>query len=143
MKTFQLPIRFEAILYTKSENSIKYLIIKRVPDDGGFWQPITGTHESNESLQDCMIREIGEEVGYESSLIKEFTDKIYEFTWMKKEKLIYEYVFGVELKEQKDPTLSPAEHDDFKWVSYDEAMSILKMEDNKKALTILNEILTK
>lgn len=143
MKTFQLPIRFEAILYIKVENHIKYLIIKRVPDDGGFWQPITGTHESNESLQECMIREINEEVGYDSSLIKEFTDKIYEFNWMKKEKLIYEYVFGVELKELKDPILAPTEHDDFKWVSYEEAISTLKMEDNKKALSILNELLIK
>jgi lipoyl(octanoyl) transferase len=141
MKQFQLPIRFEAILYVKSEVKIKYLIIRRVPEDGGFWQPITGTHESNESLESCMVREIKEEAGYDLDLIERITDKIYEFTWLKKGVIIYEYVFGVELKKQKDPILSPFEHDKFSWLPYEEAVQKLKMEENKRALTILNQIL--
>jgi len=138
MKTFSLPIRIETIIYTKVDGKIFYLLIKRTLEDGGFWQPVTGTHEAHESIEECMFREIQEEVGYQKDIISHITDKIYEFTWMKKDKLIYEFVFGAELSSKIDPILSPSEHDDFKWVEFNEAINILKMEDNKKALEKLN-----
>lgn len=138
MKKFVLPVRVEVFIYTKVESKILYLLIKRIPEDGGFWQPVTGTQESDESVESCIFREVKEEVGYKKEMISGITEKIYEFTWMKKNKLICEFVFGIELKIKIDPVLSQAEHEDFKWVEFNEAMKTLKMKDNRNALKILN-----
>jgi len=109
-----------------------FLLVKRVPDDGGFWQPITGTLESNESLAECMRRELAEEVGVHEEDIKQVSDMFYSFTWLKGETTIAEYVFGVELATKKEALLSE-EHDEYRWCSYDEALELLSKDNNKKA----------
>ena len=40
-----------------------FLLLKRTPQDGGFWQPLTGTVEDGEKLSDCLKRELNEETG--------------------------------------------------------------------------------
>ncbi|MEI6790594.1 MAG: NUDIX pyrophosphatase [Myxococcaceae bacterium] len=132
MDIFKLPIRFEAIPFYKEGDVFSFLLVKRVPDDGGFWQPITGTLESNESLAECMRRELAEEVGVHEEDIKQVSDMFYSFTWLKGETTIAEYVFGVELATKKEALLSE-EHDEYRWCSYDEALELLSKDNNKKA----------
>ena len=132
MDIFKLPIRFEAIPFCKEGNSFSFLLVKRVPDDGGFWQPITGTLESNESLAECMYRELVEEIGVTKEDIKQVSDMFYSFMWLKGETAITEYVFGVELATKKEALLSE-EHDEYRWCSYDEALELLSKDNNKKA----------
>lgn len=132
MDIFKLPIRFEAIPFYKEGNSFSFLLVKRVPDDGGFWQPVTGTLESNESLTECMHRELVEEVGVHKEDIKQVSDMFYSFTWLKGETTITEYVFGVELTTKKEALLSE-EHDEYRWCSYGEVLELLSKDNNKKA----------
>lgn len=133
MNIFKLPIKFEGILFCKKDGEFKFLLVKRIPEDGGFWQPITGTLESNESLTECIYREIEEEININKNQITSITDMFYQFTWMKnKDTQISEYVFGVELPDTIDIKLGN-EHDDYRWCSYDEAQEILEKDNNKKA----------
>jgi dihydroneopterin triphosphate diphosphatase len=132
MQNIKLPIRFEAIPFVKKGSTFKFLLVKRVPRDGGFWQPITGTLEANESLFECLYREMEEEVLIVNTEIKNVTDMFYTFTWQKGNTVITEYVFGVELLTERKVKLSD-EHEDQKWCSFDQAIKLLEKENNKNA----------
>ena len=46
----------EAIVFCRYQDSFRYLILKRRPEDGGFWQPVTGGVEEGESvLEACLL----------------------------------------------------------------------------------------
>ncbi len=137
MKTFPLPIRVEVIVSRVRDDDRQYLLVKRVPEDGGFWQPITGTLESNDTILDCIYREVGEEVGIEKDRVLSVMDAFFEFTWVKAGTTITEYVFGMEVPADVEVTLSD-EHDAFQWCTYDEALALLEKENNKNALMALH-----
>lgn len=127
-----LPIKVEGILYAKRGNDVHFLLIKRVPEDGGFWQPLTGTLEDGEKLNDCLKRELLEEIGVNEP--KYITEEVYRFDWKNKSnQTIIEIVFGVEVTYKQKITLSD-EHDDCRWCSYAEAIATLEKENNKKSL---------
>ncbi|MDD2274577.1 MAG: NUDIX domain-containing protein [Candidatus Pacebacteria bacterium] len=126
----ELPIKVELFVCDRTEKEPKILLLKRSVEDGGFWQPITGTLEFEESLKDCAIRELKEETGIEN--IKSISPEIYRFNWEKNGQTIIELVYIVDT-EEKSVILS-TEHSSFRWVSIEEAKDLLEKENNKKAL---------
>jgi lipoyl(octanoyl) transferase len=42
----------------------RVLLLRRTPDRGGFWQPVTGRIEPGETPEAAAVRELGEETGY-------------------------------------------------------------------------------
>jgi dATP pyrophosphohydrolase len=70
-----LPIEVEAIIFRRRENVTEYLLLKRLPDRNGFWQPITGGVEEGETRIEALHREIKEETGMEN-LIRVIEDHI-------------------------------------------------------------------
>lgn len=132
----ELPIKIEGILFAKDVNTYKYLILKRTEEDGGFWQPLTGTLNDDESVLDCLSREMEEEIGVKKpkNIIKDVTTFDYVDKYNRR---VLEFVYGVELSFEEKITLNPEEHDEYKWVSLDEALKTLKHESNKEAFRIL------
>jgi len=53
----RLPIQVEAIIFRRNGNTIEYLLLKRLPDRNGFWQPVTGGLEEGETLVEALRRE--------------------------------------------------------------------------------------
>lgn len=135
MKKFDLPIKVEVLIYKKNEDGPgQFLAVKRSLEDGGFWQPITGTLESSESLGSCILREMYEETSIGSGQVVSISDCLHSFSWDKKGTgKIYEYVFVVEVKNDSIITLSK-EHTEYKWCSKEEAIERFPMEENKIAL---------
>ena len=136
----ELPIKVQGVMYSKNNDKIEYLIIKRSEKDGGFWQGVTGTLEEGEKLKECLIREIKEELGIVNiNKISEIEEII---QWAKKTGfMITEYVFSVELDRNINITLSE-EHDDYKWCDFNEAYQWLGKDNNKNTLKMINEKLT-
>lgn len=133
-----LPIKVEAILFSKKDGGYKFLLLKRCPEDGGFWQPLTGTLEDGEKLMDCLKREILEEIGLEK--IKNVTDEIFRFDWKnKKGQAIVELVYGVELNPDDQIKLSN-EHTDYQWCDFDQALNIMEKENNKNSFKEFSKI---
>jgi len=126
----ELPIKIELFVYNKTKKDLKILLLKRSLEDGGFWQPITGTLEFEESIKDCAIRELREETSIKD--IKDFSPEIYRFNWKKNDFTVVELVYAVDTSEN-DVILS-SEHTSFRWVSTEEAKILLKKKNNKKAL---------
>ena len=141
MNSFQLPIKFEAIVYTENQSeSIKVLALKRSPHEGGFWQPVTGTLESGESLKECLYRELGEEISLRASDVALISDCFYSFTW-EREAIVYsEYVFAVKLTHTPEIILSD-EHEAYQWVDIENIQEIFEKQNNKKAVLKFKEIL--
>lgn len=81
MKTIELPIKLEDILFARKGGEIKYLVLHRRPEGGNFWQPLTGTLESNESIIECLFHKIEEELGLSKTDIIKPTDEVYRFEW--------------------------------------------------------------
>jgi len=114
------------------------LILKRTPEKGGFWQPITGCLEEGESRIEALRREIREETGIESPIrIVEHVHH-YEFS---DPHLVKQFVFGVEVSPNEKIVIGK-EHCEFKWCSFQEALRLMKWKENKEALRKLNELLT-
>jgi 8-oxo-dGTP pyrophosphatase MutT (NUDIX family) len=135
----ELPIKVELIVFVRQPNALSFLLLKRTPEDGGFWQPITGTLEIDESIRQCISRELQEETGIGKVL--NMSEEIHRFSWQKKDYTVVEMVYGVEVSHQKI-TLSPEEHSEYRWCSFDEAIMLLEKENNKNAfLSFKNKFL--
>ena len=64
MKYSELPIKVQGIVYRQRRGGdVEILLLKRSEEDGGFWQMLTGTMEMNESVEECLVRELWEETG--------------------------------------------------------------------------------
>ncbi len=128
----ELPIKVEGVLFSKVDGRFQFLLIKRSIEDGGFWQPLTGTLEDGEKVLDCLRRELIEEIGTENP--KEISEDFFRFDWKNKRgETIVELVYGVELEPNSKVVLSH-EHTDYKWCEYEEAIQLLGRENNKKSL---------
>jgi 8-oxo-dGTP pyrophosphatase MutT (NUDIX family) len=133
----ELPIKVQGIVFKRTNNAIQYLLLKRIKEDGGFWQPMTGTLNDGESLENCLIRELDEETG-----IKEYAriiKNVGKFEWIKPKKgTMIEYVFGIEVDKNIEVKISD-EHDDFEWCAIDEALKKLEKRNNRNAFMTLDK----
>ena len=123
-------------------------MLKRVDNRGGFWQGVTGAPENNETNYEAAKRELYEETGYKSvNLIK--TDISYIIPMEDRWKDIYpegteeipEYLFIAKINHSNPPQIDPIEHTEWNWCNFDEALSLLRWEDNKKALKYVKNYL--
>lgn len=143
----RLPHQVECWVFKKTVSGYLFLLLKRVSKKGGFWQPITGGIESTDknNLDSC-YRELVEEANIsKSDVIRAIEDFYYfEFEFEDKDdknKISKEYCFGFEVAPDFEIDLSNnlhSEHEEFKWLKFDDALKMLKWKDNKDALRVLN-----
>ena len=144
----RIPIQVLIYPVRKNDEKWEYLMLKRVNNRGGFWQGVTGAPENDETLSEGAIRELYEETSYSPlNLIK--TDISYiipmEDRWIEiypeGTKEIPEYLYIAKIDDPSPPKIDPIEHNDWKWCSYEEAMNLLSLEDNKRALEYVQKFL--
>lgn len=138
------PFQVLVIPYKIINKKILYGIFLR--SDMKVWQAISGGGEDNETPIEAAKREAYEEAGidYNAKYIKldctctipvEFITG--KFTWGKDVYLLNEYTFGVDVT-NKNIVLSN-EHENVKWLTYNEAKETLKWDSNISALWELNK----
>ena len=142
----RLPVQVQGILFRKINRGIEYLLLKTTPEREDFWQPVTGGLEEGETKVEALKREVWEETGIKSTarIIEdvhyfEYSDA--HFINIKGFNFIKEYVFGVEVDPNERIVIDGKEHSQFSWCSFQEALQLLKWDENKKALSKLNGIL--
>jgi len=117
----------------------RFLLLHRVPERGGFWQPVTGRVEETdgrgtelEGLAACAAREVREETGIEDVL--SVVDLALESTFTGYDGTLFrERAFAAEVPADAVAVRSH-EHDDLRWVEADEALALLHWEENREAL---------
>ena len=120
-----------------SSKDVRFLLLKRIPKKGGFWQPVTGRVHQDEVRIKAIKREIREETGIKVKEIKGIINTNYSFQYRDNDgDKVREYVYGVEIIPKQEITISK-EHTKFKWVTLREALKLLKYESNKKGFRVL------
>lgn len=131
--------KVEVIIFYQNEvGEFKLLILKRSEKEGGWWQPLVGGIKEGETVEVGMFREIEEETGLTEKDIVSSTDTFYTFDWGHKENIFTDIVRAVELNTEKEIKLSE-EHQEFKWVTMDEAIELMRYENNKEAFRKFKE----
>jgi len=117
----------------------EYLLLRRIPNLGGFWQGVTGAPEGYDTLVQAARREVIEETGFSPADVRSI-DYSYTFPvdpkWRNSYRSIVdeivEHVFVA--KVQRAPPRLSFEHDAWKWCSLDEAVNLLRYPENIEAL---------
>jgi dATP pyrophosphohydrolase len=126
------------IIFKRGESGVFYLLLKRNPRGGGFWQPVTGGVEDTETLEEALHREIREETG-----IKECVRVIpgLQSHRFYAPRAVYEHAFGVEVRPGTKVKLDGLEHSDARWCPYQDARALLVWPGNRTALERLDSVL--
>jgi lipoyl(octanoyl) transferase len=113
----------------------EYLLLRRVPEAGGFWQPVTGGVEAGETAQAAAVREIAEETGLSGSLIATGLGSGFRWAGIQWQETVFAWeVSGGE------PGIGP-EHDDFVWCGLGEAWWRLYWPLNRSHLAAVDRLL--
>jgi dATP pyrophosphohydrolase len=125
------PYQVLVFPYYISDKGLEYAIFRR--SDAGWWQAISGGGEDGETIIESAKREAWKEGGISMDSLymkletvnsipaEEFADGVY---WDENIYVIPENCYGVEII-NKQLTLSN-EHTEYRWMSYNDAISCLK-----------------
>jgi dihydroneopterin triphosphate diphosphatase len=135
------PVQIAIYIYRIRRGNREYLLFKRTAESGGFWQGVTGGVEDDETVFETAVRELEEETGFAGTEILQID---YRRTFPVPESMkhhfspevttLTEYAFYTEVACGLTPALDSREHSEYKWVSYDMALTMLKYPGNKEAL---------
>jgi 8-oxo-dGTP pyrophosphatase MutT (NUDIX family) len=132
----RIPRDVSVHVFCHSPEGIRYLLLRRVPERGGFWQGVTGAPLHGETDVEAAVREVREETGFDvvASIVP--LGVLYSYRRQaglrSHEESVYEpgvaeipvATFAAEVSYRLDPVLS-MEHDDFGWFDYEEAAARL------------------
>jgi dATP pyrophosphohydrolase len=107
----------------------EFLVLRRVPHDGGYWHGVAGGVEEGESFAQAAARELREETG----LAAEPASLAHSFVY---ERVTVE-CFLAEAPAGWEPTLNE-EHDDYRWCSAAEAEALLYWPEPRDLLRSLH-----
>ena len=131
----------EVVIYNKSEDEIKYLVLKRsekVKLYPHIWQVVTGTIEENEKAFETAIRELKEETGItpERFFAIPHTNTFYTPT---KDEINLVPIF---LAETRDFSVKiTEEHSDFKWLEKEEAEELIHFYSQKEMIKFADKFI--
>ncbi|MFA5131478.1 MAG: NUDIX domain-containing protein [Patescibacteria group bacterium] len=131
----KLPIIIQTIIFKIHNNEPQFLLLKRNEGRGGFWNAVNGTMEMNENVGQCQRREILEETGI--SVFLNNSDELYRFVFNYKDIPTTVIAFASQIDENQ-VVLINEEHTEYGWFDFNEAVKILKFEDDKKSLEASN-----
>jgi dATP pyrophosphohydrolase len=141
---FKIPISVLVVIHTPDR---QVLLLERA-DAPGFWQSVTGSQETGETLRETAIREVGEETGLaaERYRLSDWQQRN-EYEIFERWRHRYapgvthnsEHVFGLLLPEPVSVTLSPREHLKQCWLPWREAAEMCFSWSNAEAIRKLGE----
>jgi len=117
------------IIYRESPSGRMYLLLNY---PSGHWDFVKGNIEKGETFKETVIREAREETGItDIDFVDGFEDKV-EYHYQRDGKVIHkEVVFFLASTKTNDVKLSH-EHQDFAWLSFDDALTKLTYKTAKK-----------
>jgi 8-oxo-dGTP pyrophosphatase MutT (NUDIX family) len=145
--SYRRPTQVLVHAVRRTPDGWRYLMLRRIPQRGGFWQGVSGGAEWGEGLQDAAQRELFEETGLRPLELRQ-ADCHYTLAMQERWKKWYypgtaeieEYVF-LAVVEGEDVSLSAEEHDDCRWCTYEQALGLLAWPENVRALRCCQQVL--
>lgn len=140
MSQFRNPVQVNVFPYRKQDDRIEFLLMRRLPHGGGFWQGVSGGVLVDEDVALAAKRELHEETVFQAEVISlNFAysyplEEKYKAKYAPHVKEIVEDGFIADVSGLGDPLLS-REHDAFKWQAFDDIdMKDLMWPENQEAL---------
>jgi 8-oxo-dGTP pyrophosphatase MutT (NUDIX family) len=136
----RVPLTILVYVAAPALDTHEYLLLRRTPARGGFWQGISGPVELAESLEEAAIRALSEETALTPIRLVAVD---YSYTVPPKTRRtvlsspsehITEQVFLALLTAKVDPVIDPAQHDAWDWYIYQDALTWLRWPENVEAL---------
>jgi dATP pyrophosphohydrolase len=121
----RLPIEVFIVVRRGQE----FLVVHRVPEAGAYWHGIAGGVEEGESPEEAAARELWEETGLEAVPTPLPTSFVYSE--------ITVHTFLIDVPEGWEPELNE-EHDEYVWLSQDEAVERLYWPEPKELLRTIS-----
>ena len=129
--TLKIIRKVQVIVYTRTPD-VAVLLLRRPPERGHIWQPVTGKLESADpGFAEGARRELLEETGIDGA--GRVIETAVEFRFKKKDQDVVERVMGVELAGQLPVRIS-AEHVEYAWLPRAEALDRLYWDINKEGV---------
>lgn len=128
-----------AVVYTKKDNAVKYVLIHSIKGDWGFPK---GHMENGETEEQTALREIYEEVALKVDILSGFR-KAVEYPLPDKENVMKQAVYFCAEYSDQDIKALESELTTAVLVSYEEALNMLTHENAKKILQEVNDFLEK
>lgn len=131
------------VVVRKENNNYKFLMLR----SGNYWDFPKGRSDSGENLIDTALRETEEEASISENELKFNWGKIHRRTEAYKKGTKVAVYFVAETNKKKivlpvSEELGRPEHDEYKWLTYNEAKKIV-IERIEKILDWANEIINK
>jgi len=142
------PRSAQIVIFAETERGREFLLLKRVASHGGFWQPVTGSLENEETHVEAAVREVGEETGI-SARAEDLIDLMLVNRFEIAPQWRAKYAPGVTHNEEVcfalkvdkcEVRVDSVEHDGWVWVDYNTEISMLHWESNKRALACVARI---
>jgi dATP pyrophosphohydrolase len=122
----------QVIIFKLINNEPLFLLLKRNALKGGFWQGVTGGVKLEEKIEDAMKREVFEETGITQWVRKMDNVHYFEYdTGFIEYGIMKEYVFALEIYSDQNIKMSD-EHTEMRWCNLEEALKLLKYDNNKE-----------
>jgi dATP pyrophosphohydrolase len=134
--------QIDSYIYRNTDAGPIYLMLKRSTGKHyeHLWQGVAGKIEKGETAVQTVVRELEEETGKKPKKLF-VADHIASFYDARNDRIQMVPVFGIEV-ENSDVQLSD-EHSEYKWVSFEEALTLLTWKGQKEGLrTVHDEIIS-
>ncbi len=134
--------QIDSYIYRNTDAGPIYLMLKRSTGKHyeHLWQGVAGKIEKGETAVQTVVRELEEETGKKPKKLF-VADHIASFYDARNDRIQMVPVFGIEV-ENSDVQLSD-EHLEYKWVSFEEALTLLTWKGQKEGLrTVHDEIIS-
>ena len=130
------PFQVLVVPYRRARGELQFLALERA--DNGHWQWVAGGGEGNEEPAEAASRELQEELGVTAEVRAlatvspvPVTAITGAYTWGPDHLIVPEHAFCVEL--ETDRFELSDEHSSFRWITYDEAKTLLEFDSNRTA----------
>lgn len=127
-------LKVQVILFT-GESPRRYLALRYNEQKGGYWQPVTGSVEEGETLEEAALREAREETGIRRAA-DDLVPSGYTFDFHSFGHDRRETVFGLRVPTDVKVVLS-GEHVEFRWGALHETLTLYRWDSNKRGLRAL------
>ena len=144
MKRYKQPVSVLVVIYTAA---LDVLLLERA-DHPGYWQSVTGSCETGETLAETAIREVREETGLDTGLYTlcdwqaQSTYEIYpEWRYRYHPDITHntEHTFSLQLPHPVAVQLEPREHLNLLWLTWQDAAEKVFSPSNRAAIFALKE----
>jgi diaminopimelate epimerase len=127
----------------------EFLLLERIPENGGFWQGVTGAPAWGESDDYAARRELREETGLDAKPrpigfryeIRRAGGGRWRELYGPGIESVPEEVYEVEAAHDWEPTIDHREHTAYRWCLLDEALALLSWEDNRRGLEAVASVI--